>query len=70
MSITEKTDPIKFQTPYKVRLRDDTECMAMLLQLNKHNGKIQVWRRLDDVPRKQRYIDLDQVTVISEGSKA
>ena len=68
MIIIGKTDHIKFQKPYQIQLKDGTECMAMLLQLNEHKGKIQVWRRLDDVPRKQRYIDLDQVVMVKDRS--
>lgn len=34
---------------------------AVLLKLNKYCGEKKVWKRLGDVPRKQRYIDLEEV---------
>lgn len=52
---------MEYQTPYKIRLRDGTECEAVLLKLNKYCGKREIWKRLDDVPRKQRYIDPEEV---------
>lgn len=56
---------IKYQTPYMVRLRDGTECMAMLLRLNKYSGHVTVWKRLDDVPKKKKYIPRDEVIAIA-----
>ena len=34
---------------------------AILLKLNKYCGKKEVWKRFGDVPRKQKYIDLEEV---------
>ena len=48
-----------------MRLRDGTEVMAMLLKLNKYNGGIEVWKRLDNVPRKKRYVPRDEVVAIA-----
>ena len=50
-----------YQTPYWITLKDGTECLAMLIRLNKYCGKKDVWKRLDDVPRKQRYISPKEV---------
>lgn len=47
-----------YQKPTMIRLKDGKEVPAMLLKLNQYCGKIEVWKRLDDVPRKQRYIRL------------
>lgn len=55
---------LSYQTPYMVRLKDGTECEAMRLKLNKHCGKREVWKRLDDVPRKQRYVEPEDVTEV------
>ena len=55
---------IKYQVPYMVRLKDGTECMAMLLKLNKHCNEVAVWKRLDDVPRKKRYVPKEDVVAI------
>ena len=60
---------IKYQTPYLIRLRDGTECMAMLLKLNKHCKGITVWKRLDNVPRKKRYIPRENVVAIAAWRK-
>ena len=56
---------VNYQTPYMVRLKDGTECMAMLLKLNSHCGKKEVWKRLDNVPRKKRYVDKEDVIAIA-----
>lgn len=56
---------IKYQTPYMIKLKDGTICRAMLLKLNKYNGNIQVWKRLDDVPRKKKYISIYEVIAVS-----
>lgn len=56
---------LKYQVPYKVRLKDGTECMAMLLKLNKHCNKVEVWKRLDDVPRKKKYVPKSDVVAIA-----
>ena len=55
---------IKYQVPYMIRLRDGTECMAMLLRLNKYNGNMRVWTRLDDVPRKKKFIPVEDVIAV------
>ena len=52
---------VKYQVPYQIRLRDGTEVIAMFLKLNKYCGKKEVWKRLDDVPKKQKYIDPGEV---------
>lgn len=56
---------IKYQVPYLIRLRDGTEVMAMLLKLNKHCGEKVVWKRLDNVPRKKRYVETEDVVAIA-----
>ena len=48
---------IKYQKPYTIRLKSGVKVTAILLRLNKYCGKKEVWKRLDDVPKKQRYID-------------
>lgn len=52
---------IKYQKPYTIRLKSGAKVTAMLLKLNKYCGKKEVWKRLDDVPKSQRYIEKDEV---------
>ena len=59
---------MEYQKVKMVRLKDGTIVPAMLLKLNKYCGKAEVWKRLDDVPRKQRYIkpeDVEEVKTCS-----
>ena len=46
---------IFYQTPYRITLKDGTECDAMLIHLNPrfhtHTKNHKVWKRLDGVPR-------------------
>ena len=37
----------------------------MLLKLNKHCGEKEVWKRLDNVPRKKRYVEKKDVIAIA-----
>lgn len=60
---------VKYQVPYMIRLRDGTECMAMLLRLNKHCGGLRVWKRLDNVPKKKKYISPNNVIAIAAWKK-
>ena len=64
---------VKYQTPYMIRLRDGTECMAMLIHFNpKYHGKAPVpdmWKRLDNVPKKKRYVDKSDVVAIAAWRK-
>ena len=55
---------IKYQKPYTIRLKNGAKVTAMLLRLNKYCGKKEVWKRLDDVPKKQRYIDPKDVECV------
>ena len=57
---------IKHFTEYRIVLDDGTECPAMLIKLNKHCGKLERWKRLDDVPRKERYIEPERVVSVIE----
>lgn len=54
------------RAPYQreciITLRDGTEYKAKLIKLNKYAGKQELWRREDDVPKKQRYIKPREVT--------
>ena len=52
---------MEYQKVKMVRLKDGTIVPAMLLKLNKYCGKAEAWKRLDDVPRKQRYIKSEDV---------
>ena len=54
----------KYQTPYEIWLKDGTKCTAMLIKLNKYCGNREVWKRLDDVPKKQRYISTKDVIAV------
>ena len=56
---------VKYQVPYMVRLKDGAECLAMLIKLNKHCGELERWKRLDNVPRKKRYVDKEDVIAIA-----
>lgn len=60
---------VQYQVPYLIRLKDGTEVMAMLLKLNKHCGKKVIWKRLDNVPRKKRYIEPNKVVAIAAWKK-
>lgn len=59
---------LKYQHPYKIRLKNGTECTAMLIHLNpKYHTRMQkhaVWKRLDDVPRKQKYVPVNDVVKV------
>lgn len=57
---------MEYQKETMIRLKDGTVCPAMLLKLNKYCGKMEVWKRLDDVPRKQRYIKPEDAEVVGK----
>ena len=59
--MVDEMNEIKYQKPYTIRLKSGVIVTAILLRLNKYCGKKEVWKRLGDVPRKQRYIDLEEV---------
>ena len=59
-----KMERIKYQTEYMIVLQDGTECPAMLIKLNKYCGNKEVWKRLDDVPRKERYVERNRVVSV------
>lgn len=45
-----------YQTICLIRTKDGKTYRAELIRLNKYAGNLERWRREDDVPRKQRYI--------------
>lgn len=55
--MVDEMNEVKYQKPYMIRLKSGVIVTAILLRLNKYCGKREVWKRLDDVPKKQRYID-------------
>lgn len=61
---------IKHQHPYMIVLLDGTKCPAMLIHLNEQYhrkaGSFDVWKRLDDVPRKERYVPTNKVRGVYE----
>lgn len=58
-----------YQTPYRITLKDGTECDAMLIHLNPrfytHTKNHKVWKRLDGVPRKMRYVQEEDVVRVA-----
>ena len=53
------------QKPCLIRLQDGTEYIATLQHLNPryhtYVKELDRWRRVDEVPKKQRWIDCDKV---------
>lgn len=62
--VDETMKEIKYQKPYTIRLKSGEIVTAILLRLNKYCGKKEVWKRLDDVPKKQKYIDPKDVECV------
>ena len=50
-----------YQVLCVIKTKDGHEYKAKLIKLNKYCGKLERWRVGGDVPRKQRYIDPDEV---------
>lgn len=40
----------------QIKTKDGGEYRAKLIKLNKYCGKQELWRREDEVPKKERYI--------------
>ena len=57
---------MEYQKRVTIRLKDGSTVPAMLLKLNQYCGKREVWKRLDDVPRKQRYVRLRDAEVVGK----
>lgn len=60
---------LKYQTPYLIRLRDGTECEAMLIHHNpQFHSKHPIpdeWRKTDrTLPKKQRRIESSDIVAI------
>lgn len=53
--MNEKKRP-PFNKVCRIRTKDGEEYEATYIRLNQYAGKLERWRREDDVPRKQRYI--------------
>lgn len=59
---------MKYQTVYTIKTKDGHEYKAKLIHLNPRYCRkakcLDVWRREDDVPKKERYIKSDDVIEI------
>ena len=49
-----------------IKTVDGGEYKAKMIKLNGYAGKRELWRREDDVPRKERYINVNDVTMWEE----
>lgn len=58
-----------FQKLCIIHTVDGGEYKARLIKLNKYAGKKILWRREDDVPKKQRFIQRDEVVGWEEVEK-
>ena len=56
---------MNYHTLYTIKTKDGHEYRARLIKLNKYCGKQELWRREDDVPKKERYIKVSDVIEIT-----
>lgn len=49
-----------------IRTTDGAEYKAKLIKLNKYAGKQELWRREDDVPKREKYIKPRDVVMWQE----
>lgn len=55
-----------YQSLCLIKTKDGAEYKARLIKLNKYAGKQELWRREDDVPKKQKYIKAKDVVLWQE----
>lgn len=55
-----------YQTLCLIRTTDGSEYKAKLIKLNRYAGKQELWRREDDVPKREKYIKPRDVVMWQE----